>query len=431
VIKSYQPIRVVIVASAAALLSSWRSPVDAETRDGQSLSSAGRTYLSRVLDQAVARNDTPGVVALVVDRNHVLYEGAAGTLHAGSDQPMPNDAIFKLASMTKPVTTVAAMILVEQGKLRLDDPVSTFLPGFENLKVIQKFNEADGSYETRPAARVMTIRHLLTHTSGIGYAFSNPIVSRLQAGSQKEEWQLPLLHDPGAMWTYGASTSVLGLIIEKLTDTSLEAFDQERIFKPLGMVDTSYAVAAGKQARVTSSYRHVGQAFQPRPQAPIPSIPTPPFYGDSGLYSTARDYGRFMQMLLNGGHLGKVRILSAHSVRLMGENQIGAIVVTQQPAADPALTRPFPLGAGHDKFGLGFQIASKDANAASYRSPGSLSWAGLLNTEFWVDPQRHLGGVVLMQFLPFYDEGAIRTLREFEAAVYQQLPQSIDKAVGY
>lgn len=420
--KSYPPIVVDIVASAAALLGFSSSPVAAATRDDQSLSRAGQTYLSRVLELAVVRNETPGVVALVVDRNHVLYAGAAGTLHAGSDQPMPNDAIFKLASMTKPVTTVAAMILVEQGKLKLNDPVSKFLPGFENLKVIQKFNEADGSYETRPAVRVMTIRHLLTHTSGIGYGFSNPIVNRLQAGSQKEEWQLPLLHDPGAMWTYGASTSVLGLVIEKLTGKSLEYFDQERIFKPLGMVDTSYAVAAEKQARVPSSYRHVGQAFQPRPQAPIPSIPTPPFYGDSGLYSTARDYGRFMQMLLNGGHLGKVRILSAHSVHLMGENQIGAIVVTQQPAADPTLTRPFPLGAGHDKFGLGFQITSTDANAARYRSPGSLSWAGLLNTEFWVDPQRHVGGVVLMQFLPFYDEGAIRTLREFEAALYQQLP---------
>jgi CubicO group peptidase (beta-lactamase class C family) len=422
VYKSYQPIVVAIVASAAALLGSSTSPVDAESRDGQSLSSAGQTYLSRVLDLAVARNDTPGVVALVVDRSHVLYEGAAGTLHAGSDQQMPIDAIFKVASMTKPVTTVAAMILVEQGKLKLDDPVSKFLAGFENLKVIKKFNEVDGSYETRPAARAMTIRHLLTHTSGIGYGFSSPIVNRLQADSQKEEWQLPLLHDPGAMWTYGASTSVLGLIIEKLTGKSLEDFDQERIFKPLDMVDTSYAVVAEKQTRVASSYRHVGETFQLRPQAPLPSIPTPPFSGSSGLYSTARDYGRFMQMLLNGGRLGKVRILSAHSVHLMSENQIGAIVVALQPAADPAETRPFPLGAGHDKFGFGFQIASADANAARYRSPGSLSWAGLLNTEFWVDPRRNIGGVVLMQFLPFYDEGAIRALREFEAALYQQLP---------
>ncbi len=315
------------------------------------------------------------------------------------------------------------MILVEEGKLKLDDPVSKFLPGFENLRVVETFRETDGSYETRPAARAMTIRHVLTHTSGIGYGFSSTIVNRLQAGPDKHEWDLPLLHDPGARWTYGAGTSVLGLIIKKLTGKSLEEYFQERIFRLLGMVDTSYAVPAEKQKRVPSSYRHLDGdgALQPRPSAPIPSTPTPPFYGESGLYSTARDYGRFMQMFLNGGRLGHARSLSADSVRLMGQNQIGAVFVALQPAADPASTRPFPLGAGHDKLGLGFQIGSAAPGAGGFRSPGSLSWAGLVNTRFWIDPQRHLCGVVLMQFLPFYDDGAIRTLRDFEAALYQQL----------
>jgi CubicO group peptidase (beta-lactamase class C family) len=189
------------------------------------------------------------------------------------------------------------------------------------------------------------------------------------------------------------------------------------------MVDTSFAVPKDKQSRVVTALSHEKGQFVARQSAPIPATPTPPFRGDGGLYSTARDYGLFIRMLLNGGHLGKVRILSEKSVREMGQNQIGAIFVTQQPDALPQLTRPFPLGAGHDKFGLGFQVTADTPDAHTYRRPGSLSWAGIFNTEFWVDPRSGLGGVLMLQFLPFYDEGAIRTLREFEATTYQQLPR--------
>jgi CubicO group peptidase (beta-lactamase class C family) len=377
--------------------------------------------LSKQLAASVARGDTPGVVALVVDRERVLYEGAAGKLDVGHDVPMPVNGIFNIASMTKPVTSVGIMMLLEEGKLKLDDPVSKYLAGFDNLKVITKFNEADGSYETRPAKRAMTIRHLLTHTSGIGYAFCNPIVARLQKGNQKSEWEIPLLSDPGDKWNYSASTRVLGLVIEKITGTPLETWDQEHIFKPLGMVDTSYAVAQDKQSRVSLTHSRAGGALKEQPRGSIPSTPTAPFRGDGGLYSTVRDYGLFMRMLLNGGHLGTARILNEQSVRMMGENNIGSIFVEQQPDADPLRTRPFPLGAGHDKFGLGFQIASKNDAYAKFRSPGSMSWAGIFNTEFWIDPVQHIGGVQMMQVLPFYDDGAIRTLRDFEALVYQGL----------
>jgi methyl acetate hydrolase len=377
--------------------------------------------LSRQLAAAVARGDTPGVVALVVDRDRVLFEGAAGKLDVGHDVPMPVNGIFNIASMTKPVTSVAIMMLVEAGKLQLDDPVSKYLAGFDNLKVITKFNAADGTYETRPARRAMTVRHLLTHTSGIGYAFCNPIVQRLQQGTQKSEWEFPLLSDPGDKWNYSASTRVLGLIVEKITGATLEAWYQERIFKPLGMVDTSYAVSPDKQSRVSMTYSRTGGTLKEQPRGSIPSTPTAPFRGDGGLYSTVRDYGLFMRMLLNGGQLGTARLLSEKSVLAMGENQIGSIFVEQQPDADPLRTRPFPLGAGHDKFGLGFQIASKNDSYAKFRSPGSMSWAGIFNTEFWIDPVRHIGGVQMMQFLPFYDDGAIRTLRDFEELVYQGL----------
>jgi CubicO group peptidase (beta-lactamase class C family) len=373
-----------------------------------------------VLDRAVVRGDTPGVVGLVVNRDGTLFEAAAGKLDLAHELPLRPDAIFNIASMTKPITSVAIMMLREQGKLALDDPVAKYLPGFEQLRVITKFNLTDGSYETEPAKRSMTLRHLLTHTSGIGYAFSSPIVARLQQGNDKSEWELPLLHQPGERWTYSASTRVLGLIVEKITGESLEAYFQRHIFVPLGMIDTSFAVPLAKQSRVITIYSHVDGKFRPQP-ATIPSTPTPPFLGDGGLYSTAHDYGQFMRMLLNHGSLGDAKILSERSIGLMSSNQIGAIFVSQQPAADPALTRPFPLGAARDKFGLGFQVTAPGDDGSTSRSPGSLSWAGIYNTEFWVDPKRGIGAVLMMQYLPFYDEAAIRTLRDFEAAVYEHL----------
>jgi methyl acetate hydrolase len=394
----------------------------AEHTQARGFSDAGQAALSRQLSDAVAHGDTPGVVALVVGPDAVLYEGAAGELDIARNVAMPVNAIFNIASMTKPITSVAVMMLFEEGKFKLDDPVSKYLPGFDHLQVITKFNEQDATYETRPAKGPITIRHLLTHTSGIGYAFTSPIEYRLTQATKKNEWELPLLSDPGTEWHYSASTRVLGMLVEKITGQSLEAYYQERIFKPLGMVDTSYAVPAAKQSRVPIQYSRINAHLQELPQTSIPSTPTAPFRGDGGLYSTAQDYGRFVQMILNGGHLGGAKILSESSIKLMSENNIGSIFVEQQPDADKQRTRPFPLGAGHDKFGLGFQIASHDPHYARYRSPGSLSWAGIYNTEFWIDPLKHIGAVQMMQMLPFYDDGAIRTLRDFELLVYQNLP---------
>jgi len=386
------------------------------------ISDSGKALLSRELNDAVIRGESPGVVAVIVGRDGPLYQGAAGKLAIEHDVAMPQDAIFLIASMTKPVTSVAIMQLFEEGRLGLDDPVSKYLAGFDRLQVITKFNDQDASYETRTAKRPMTIRHLLTHTSGIGYGFANAIVNRLTEVTKKDEWQLPLLNDPGDRWNYGNSTAVLGMIVERISGESLETYFQRHIFEPLEMVDTSYAVPIAKQSRVAGVHRRInGQLREVPRHRPIPSTPTAPFFGDGGLYSTAHDYGRFVQMLLCGGRWGTARILSEKSVMMMGENNIGSVFVQQQPAVDPSLTRPFPLGAGHDKFGLGFQIASGDPQYVGFRSAGSLSWAGIYNTEFWIDPVKHIGGVMMMQVLPFYDDGAIRTLRDFEKLVYQNL----------
>jgi methyl acetate hydrolase len=384
-------------------------------------SDAAKAALSRQLSGAVSRGDTPGVVGLVVGRDGVLYEGAAGKLDVTHDIAMPANAIFAIASMTKPVTSVAIMTLLEAGKLKLDDPVSKYLPGFDNLQVITTFNEKDATYETRPAKRPMTIRHLLTHTSGIAYAFINPIEARLSEATKKDYWELPLVNDPGDKWNYGPGTVVLGMIVEKISGESLEAYFQQHIFEPLGMTDTSFAVPLAKQSRVATKYDHVNGLFREQPRSPIPATPTAPFHGDGSLYSTAQNYGKFMQMFLNGGRLGTSKILSENSVKMMGENNIGPIFVELQTPSDQSLANPFPLGAGYDKFGLGFQIASNNPQYASFRSPGSLSWAGIFNTEFWIDPVQHIGGVMMMQVLPFYDAAALRTLRDFERLVYQNL----------
>jgi methyl acetate hydrolase len=376
------------------------------------ISDAGKAALTAQMNDAVKKGDAPAIVESVVDRDGVVYLAASG---------LPTNAIFNIASMTKPVTSVAIMMLGEQGKLKIDDPVSKYLEGYDKLQVITKFNPADASYETRPAKTAMTIKQLLSNTSGLGYGFTNPVEYALTTKTKKTELELPLLDDPGTKFHYSPSTRVLGMIVEKLTGSTLESFDQEHIFKPLGMTDTSYAVAASKQSRLAPQFTRFPGKITPLPKAMVPSTPTAPFRGDGGLYSTVEDYSKFVRMLLNGGTLNGTKILSEASVKMMGQNAMGSIVLDLQPDADKQRTKPFPLGAGKDKFGLGIQIAADDPATKGFRSPGSMSWAGIFNTEFWVDPVKHIGGVHMMQLLPFYDDGAIRALRGFEETVYKNV----------
>jgi methyl acetate hydrolase len=379
----------------------------------------GSDAIDSYLTGVVRDTRIPGVVALVADADRVLYSGAFGRQDVAGGIPMANDTIFRIASMTKPVTSVAVMMLVQEGDIGLDDPIADYLPAFEDQRVIENFNAADKTYTTRPAATPITVRHLLTHTSGLGYAFANHTLAALASSDPGASvTRLPLLHDPGTRWTYGESTRVLGTLVEEVSGQPLDEFLSERIFMPLGMSDTFYTVPAQKASRVVTVHRMTPDGLVETPNtAPI----TAPVYGDGGLHSTAADYAKFIQLFLNDGRAPNgMRLLSEATVELMGENHIGAVFVEQQPAALPALTEPFPLGAGRDKFGLGFQITGAHGDAFA-RSAGSMSWAGIFNTEFWIDPARGIGGVLLMQYLPFYDAAAIRTLQGFERRVYEGL----------
>ncbi len=382
------------------------------------LSDAGKAEISKVTAAATERGDVPGVVTMIVNRDGVIYQGAAGKQDVARRVAMPPDAIFRIASMTKPVTSVAIMMLVDAGKVKLDDPVSKYLPDFKARPVIAKFNEADASYETRPAKREITIRHLLTHSSGLGYAFTNPTIKKIVDATKKTEPELPLLHEPGEKWTYSASTRVLGWVVEKVSGQPLDVYLRTQIFEPLKMVDTWHVVPADKVSRVVTVHSRKGGKLTEAPNDPKQESPV---RGDGGLYSTAQDYSRFVRMLLNGGTLDGAKILSPKAVQMMSAMPAGGPVMQTQPDANPDRTRPFPVGAGKDKFGLGFQVSAADPKYAKFRSPGSLAWGGINNTHFWIDPKKQIAGIVMMQVLPFYDEASLGVLRGVEEVVYKHL----------
>ena len=382
-----------------------------------SLPQQGAAALSTFLKDATDRGDVPGVVVAVVDKDGSLYNEAFGKSSTLKSTPMTKDTIFNMASMTKPVTSVAIMILVDEGKLKLDDEVAKYLPKWKDPLVISKFNAADASYETRPAKRPITIRHLLTHTSGIGYGFASPMLTKIMEKTKKAELDLPLLFDPGESWAYGASTRVLGHVVEAISGQKIDAYLQARILGPLGMNDTSYLVPTTKYSRVVAvNARGTDGKFVERP---MPATLPAQVQGDGGLYGTASDYGLFLRMLLNRGTLNGKRILSEASVKTIFANHMGNVVVQPQESANQSLSRNFPVGAGKDHWGLGFQLAAD--KLPNRRSPGSGTWAGIFNTHFFIDPSREIGVVIMMQTLPFYDEASMKVYAGAEEAVYKNL----------
>src|SRR6476469_9515377 len=382
--------------------------------------SPGSAALDTSLRGAVERKDVPGVVALITDRERVLYQGAFGVADVATGRPLTTDALFRIASMTKPITSVALMQLIEQGRLGLEDPAEKYLPELAELKVFGSFDATTGAYRVRPASRPATVKHFLTHTSGLAYPFTSEIWRDLKPrAGETYPFGGPLLFDPGERWHYSTSTDVVGKLVEVVSGQKIEDYFRQHIFVPLKMNDTSYNVPEAKGPRLVAQQQRGGERMDgaielQKPQLGL-TIAAP--IGGGGLASTADDYGRFVRMFLNGGSLEGARVLNAETVALMGQNHIGAVSV---PALKSALPRSADftfIADGRDKWGLGFLITVDQV--AGKRSPGSLSWGGINNTFFWIDPARGIGGVIMMQYLPFADAKALGVYDVFERGAYQ------------
>lgn len=395
--------------SAVAILASF-----SVTAQSQLTNSAA---IDGYLEQAVSKTKIPGLVALVIDNENVLYSAAVGKQNVTAEIPMSMGTLFDIASMTKPVAATAIMMLVEEGKLDLDDPISKYVPEFGGKTVISTFKDEDGAYTTHPARQEITIRNLMSHSSGLAYGFASTTVFRLNGGNAfADNEDLPLLYDPGTAWSYATGIAIVANVLETITGQSLDVFLAERIFEPLGMIDTTYVVPSGNFGRVATIHSMTEQGLV---ESPVPDDVRSNVSGDHGLYSTAPDYAKFIQLFLNNGVAPDgTRLLEEDTIRIMGENQLGDVQVSLQDEPTPLIARAFPLGAGRDGFGVGFQITGLHKDP-KIRSPGSMSWAGLFNTQFWIDRKAGIGAVLLMQYLPFYDEDAIATLSGFEERVYE------------
>jgi CubicO group peptidase (beta-lactamase class C family) len=403
-----------MVFTASVAAAAFAGPASAQNSQAQAA-------IDTSLRGAVERKDVPGVVALITDRKGVLYESAFGVADVATGRPLARDTLFRIASMTKPITSVALMQLVEQGKIALDDPAEKYLPELKNPQVIESFNAATGDYKLRPASRPATVRHMLTHTSGLAYPFTSAIWRDFKPrAGETYAFGGPMLFDPGERWNYSTSTDVTGRLVEVVSGQKLEDYFREHIFIPLKMNDTSYNVPEAKGPRLAAQQQRDGARMDGAVVLQIPplvglTISNP--IGGGGLASTADDYGRFMRMFLNGGELDGVRVLKAETVALMGQNHIGAVSV---PALKTALPRSADftfIADGRDKWGLGFLITVDQVPGK--RSPGSLSWGGINNTYFWIDPARGIGGTIMMQYLPFADPKALAVYDTFERGAYQ------------
>lgn len=371
------------------------------------------------LAAAVARGEVAGATAVLVDRDGVTFETAQGLRAAGGEAAMTPDTVFWIASMTKAVTSVAALQLVERGRLSLDGDLVGLLPEFADLQVLEGFDEA-GTPRLRPAKRAPTLRELLTHTCGFSYGFLSADIGRWATSvntGNRADYVQPLVFDPGEAWGYGIGTDWAGLAVEAASGQRLDAYFRDHILGPLGMADTSFAPGPDQKARAAGVHARLPDGAL----APIPfGMPADPevWSGGGGLYSTAGDYGRFLRMLLNDGALDGARVLSAETVALLsqvhtGERRAGAWV-----SAQPALTRDIDLFPDM-RTGWGLATMVTPDKGPAGRSPGSLAWAGLANCYYWADRAAGKGGVFMSQILPFGDPKALELFTALEAEAYR------------
>ncbi|GAB3886778.1 serine hydrolase domain-containing protein [Spirosoma agri] len=402
------------------------APLQDATAETVGMSTARLQRMDAVINEYIAKGRQAGVAVLVARNGKIVYHKAYGQDDIQAKTPLKRDAIFRIASQTKALTSIGLMMLFEEGKFLLDDPISKYIPAFKNPKMLDKYNEKDTTYTTVPAKREITIRHILTHTSGISYPSigtkeavaiyaKNKIPSGigapdgiLLADAMTRLASLPLMHQPGDRWTYGLSVDVVGYLIEVLSGQPLDQFLRTRLFDPLGMNDTYFYLPTSKQNRLATLYTEDSTAsIRPMPArggvpADYPSRPGTYFSGGAGLSSTLYDYAIFLQMMLNGGEYNGKRILSPTTVRLITTNQIGDV------------------NQGANKFGLGFSITSERSASRLPVSQGSYDWGGFFGTTYWVDPKEGIVGLLYTQKAP-NSYGDLND--KFKVLVYQAILQ--------
>ncbi|MCP3474378.1 beta-lactamase family protein [Bradyrhizobium sp. CCGUVB1N3] len=392
-----------------------------------------KAQIDQVLRQKSDAKEIPGVVAIAASGNDVLYQGAFGKRDLSKPDAMTLDSVFWIASMTKAVTAAGAMQLVEQGKLSLDAPIGKLLPDLAAPQVLEGF-DAKGEPKLRPAKGAITLRQLMTHTAGFTYNVWNGDCAQYleKTGTpnifscQNVALKTPIMSDPGTRWEYGINIDFVGKAVEAASGKRLDAYLRDHMFKPLGMNDTGFKITDNMRQRLVATHARGDDGSL----APIPFEieQNPEFHmGGGGLYGTAGDYIKFTQMILNKGRGNGNQLLKPETVALMGQNHIGDLTIGKMTTVAPMYTNDVDLFPDIvKKWGLSFLINT--AKTPEGRSAGSLAWAGLANTYFWIDPARDVSGVILMQLLPFVDAKCLEAFAGFERGVYAGLDASGQRA---
>jgi methyl acetate hydrolase len=381
--------------------------------------------IDQVLQEAVDSGKVAGATVAAATVGGPLHEAAYGRRVVGGGAAMTNDTVFRIASMTKAITGAACMQMMERGKLALDQPAEEILPFLKDTQVLDGF-DAEGKPRLRPRRGTITLRNLLTHTAGFVYDTWNGDMNRYAAQTglpaartgKIAALQAPLGFDPGARWEYGINIDIAGRMVEVASGQNLEAYVPEHLFGPLGMRDTGFVLRPEWMDRLATVHTREADGSLKPFDAPPPAT-NPEFYaGGGGLFSTAHDYSLFLQALMHGGTLNGARILRPETVALMGQNHMGTLNVLTMKSFIPRMSNDVELFPGMDKkWGLSFLINTQDVPGR--RSAGSLTWAGINNTYYWLDPKKQISGVIMTQVLPFGDRTVLDLLDRYETAVYQ------------
>ncbi len=397
----------------------------ASAREQGALRADTTNKIDALLHAAVDAGDLPGVVAMAAGDNGIIYEGAFGTRRLLDDDAMTRDTVFRVASMIKPITTVAALQLVERDRLSLDAPVPSIEPALGAPQVLDGFDE-QGRPQLRPAKRPILLRELLTHTSGFAYRLWDAkamkyieALARMPAKDRKNLPPTPLMFDPGERWQYGGGLDWVGRLVEVASGEPLDVYFRRNIFDPLGMHDTAFVISPAQQAREASGHRRMPDGSliaEPRER----QMARRRFSGGGGIYSTAPDYLTFIRTLLHGGVRDGSRILRPETVALMGRNQIGQLEAGRMRTTAPQFSNDVDFFPGISlKWGFGHMINMQPIPGG--RSAGSLTWGGLFNTYYWIDPQKRIAAVFMTQIVPFADPRALGVYGAFERAIYARV----------